>query len=215
MNFKFDLLISVFGFLSILFQGANVHALQEQAIVGEWIAISKSGETSILPVVGQSFLLGRDFLAEEESLKLSTGEEKQLLLYDAVWRQDQGTDHYQKWYAVLYCNPDPTSSLRSRSKEAIAGYATCWINGDSGVIVFSQVDLELEVLDFTKLKVQSPEYRVFSICRRAAENRDRATLADEFLKQFGTLDGPTKRLHGGWASDSGVTEKNRNSKNDR
>ena len=168
MKFKFGSLFSVVALLSILsmVQESKVYALQDESIAGDWIAISQSSDTKVLPVADLNFLLGRDFLAEQKSLKLSTGEEiPQLLLYDVVWHQDRE----KKWSAILYANPDPASTLRSRSKEVIVGYATCWIDGDSGVFVFSLDKIDMDVLEFAKLKLQSPEYRVFSIFRRSVE----------------------------------------------
>lgn len=199
MKFK---VMSVFICVSLLCALLNAQKSKNQttqekmSISGNWIAISESNETKLIPIENERFIFGLDFWAEEEE----DGETRNLTLYDAVWIQEKD----QKWSAILYANPDPASSLTKRSDEVICGYVACWIVGDSGVVVFSLDKLDMDTFDFPSLNRQSETHRVYSIFRKSVDIPDRKTIAREYLKQLspdGPLEDELKRLCGGWEAE--------------
>lgn len=178
---------------------------EREPIPGTWIVVSSLAHDFItVSTDHETFFLANDFLAETFTVPLSTGQElEEILIYDVKWQQDP--EQKKKWTAKLYVNPDPESGLEKHSKATVSGFVTFWIHGDSGVLIFSDDQLDVEIANLQKMKASTSAFKVYSIYRKSEVLGSRLEFAKKFLKQLSPqglpLAGEEKRLYGGWEKE--------------
>jgi len=203
------LLFCSFGLLAREQDDANVEG-RVPFREGAWVVISKTN-SDVVGLDGDSMLyMASSFLAIAETIDSGIGNPiKQTLLYDLQWRRDP--NDVQKWTATLYANPDPESGPEKHSKFTILGYVTCWISGDSGVLVFTEQEVSLSVASLQRLNNETSGYNIYSIYRKSDIGRHRLDFARKSMSQFGApLRQPEKHLYGGWEHEIQAADKSNN-----